>query len=423
MCTVELRCLYDRTVLYRLFAWPGLLPETFAPGSADTTEPTTKSDVVGITQRTDKPRSTIDLHSTARNSYMVDAMRKGTELPLRLRRRAVVWHSRHLKFLPYLYSPVTSTLRAGFQNLSVEVTVGSGTRGAEAADFRGNLSNLVAGDVYIWVGMGRAIEMRESPWRDLQRRGVLTVLYQTEPVDGCKAFRAGGKREVAVDEIWDFSLHNLLGCIGRPDRPLARHVPIAHVHGAPVVDEASSSTSPRPMVFFGDAANHPQRGRCYLELKAMLGDKLVKTYRAFTDDSFGAVVKNFDIFVNLHKECGVRHNPVTWRSPKLLNSRKMVISERAHPLDELEYDGMLLWADNMSDVARLYRQFAAGGWRKFAERAHERFKRRFDAAAIFERAGIYDRLRDSHTQSKKTRERPIWDCITPSCIDHGPRNM
>ena len=70
------------------------------------------------------------------------------------------------------------------------------------------------------------------------------------------------------------------------------------------------------------------------------------------------VLAHNDIFVNLHKGCGQAHNPITWRNAKLLNSQKMIISERAHPKDETEYDGMMLWAENMSHVVALYRHYA-----------------------------------------------------------------
>ena len=70
------------------------------------------------------------------------------------------------------------------------------------------MAALTAGDVVVWVGMGRAAG--SVPWADLGKRGVLRVQYQTEPFgDRC---RFDSVWHGARDEIWDYSRHNVELC-------------------------------------------------------------------------------------------------------------------------------------------------------------------------------------------------------------------
>ena len=66
----------------------------------------------------------------------------------------------------------------------------------------------VAGDVVVWVGMGRAAG--SVPWADLGKRGVLRVQYQTEPFGDRCLFDSVWHG--ARDEIWDYSRHNVELC-------------------------------------------------------------------------------------------------------------------------------------------------------------------------------------------------------------------
>lgn len=187
------------------------------------------------------------------------------------RRLVVIWHNRHVPWLPYLYSPVTDTLLAGFRaTTGVDLVLGWGTKRRDAPAFEGNLSALHRGDVYVWVGMGAAWEMWQTPWKDLAARGVTCILYQTEPADVCAGSLAG---LYPVHEIWDFSRHNVEGCLRRPNAPVARYVPLAHVPGSPVVKPPVRGGA-RPLMFFGDPNNHPKRAACYRELKSMLGPRV-----------------------------------------------------------------------------------------------------------------------------------------------------
>jgi len=57
--------------------------------------------------------------------------------------------------------------------------------------------------------------VRSQPWMGLQKRGVWRIWYQTEPTHTYLFSR------VKVDEIWDFSYHNI-NAARRPNSPKAR---------------------------------------------------------------------------------------------------------------------------------------------------------------------------------------------------------
>lgn len=84
---------------------------------------------------------------------------------------------------------------------------------------------------------------------------------------------------------------------------------------------------------------------------------------------------------------------VTFRVAKLLNAEKLVISERCHPRDEAEYEGMVLFRDNASHIIQAHQHASqSGNWLALARRASARFREKFQPSAIFLRAGIYQQF-------------------------------
>ena len=94
-----------------------------------------------------------------------------------------------------------------------------------------------------------------------------------------------------------------------------------------------------------------------------------------------------EVFLNLHKFCGERH-PVTFRNAVLLNEGKLLLSERAHCQDELEYDGMISFHD-VGSLPSAYEAILASDWRTTQAAARRRFASRFAPPALFRRAAIY----------------------------------
>jgi hypothetical protein len=311
----------------------------------------------------------------------------------------LIWQRRADPWLQFMYQPVVSTLVAGFQmappgNREVLVRCGAGWVPALGRAAQ----RLEHGDVFILVGSNGMWQPGPVPWALLQRTGVRRVLYQTEPTHRCLACQG----KACYDELWDFSLHNLDACSGGAGGNVTlRHVPPGAV---PSIHPSASGTSrpgqgPGPLLFVG-SVSFPQRRRCMSALRKNLSalatrDAMRLVERAFDDDTFHRkVLGSAGVFLNLHKACGDAHNPVEgFRVAKLLNAGRLVISERAHPLDERAYDGTVLFCDSMAAVADLYAKLAANGsWLALAAKGAANFRTQFAPRRIFERARIYAEL-------------------------------
>ena len=321
----------------------------------------------------------------------------------------LIWQSRNLAALPFMYSPVTDFLVAAFKPHAAVVR-GAGTRRNDSAAFAGNWSRLRAGDIFVWVGLS----MSQAPWLELGHRGVRRILYQTEPVHHCAARRVG---RFAVDELWDFSHHNLEACRAPADgsssatlHPRGKHygsaadaprvlrfVPPGALEPPPPPAPAADA---QRLFFFGNPSDGPLRKACFRSLRRLLGDRLEYTFSTFSEARWRTkVLARANVFVNLHKECTEAHNPITFRVPKLLNAGRFVLSERAHPDDEREYAGIVSFHDNVSALAAAFTQLVESGqWEPRARAASAAFRERFAPREVFRRARIIDDLLQPRTE-------------------------
>ena len=231
------------------------------------------------------------------------------------------------------------------------------------------MAALTAGDVVVWVGMGRAAG--SVPWADLGKRGVLRVQYQTEPFgDRC---RFDSVWHGARDEIWDYSRHNVELCTSARNGggDLISKVPYRYVPpGAfsdaslperkrflpePRADAALASTA----AFLGAIPSNSTPGmpgyarrRCYATLKAELGAGLRHADAAYTAASLRGELLKHRVFVNLHKDCGSPLRPAeAVRFAILLAVGARVVSEHANPADEREFEGLVEFVP-LADLAQ-----------------------------------------------------------------------
>ena len=314
----------------------------------------------------------------------------------------LIWQSRNLESLPFMYGPVTDFLVSALTP-HVDVIRGSGTKRNHSAAFLGNWSRLGAGDIFIWVGLS----MAQAPWRVLGERGVRRILYQTEPVHHCAARRVGN---YAVDELWDFSHHNLEACRTARDAPTTlRYVPPGAIEPPPAPEPlAADGSSSRRLFFFGNPRDGKERKACYVELVLRLGQARMEfTFAAFNETSWrDQVLARSGIFVNLHKGCGEAHNPITFRVPKLLNAERLVLSERAHPLDEKEFAGIVSFYDGLPALATAFEQLTRdGSWQAKAREAAARFRVRFAPQRVLRRAGVLELLNASGRRAARHAQR------------------
>ena len=116
----------------------------------------------------------------------------------------MLWHGEknHAARLHVMYWPVMGTLIAGLQRPGVDLVFGIGF----SQRYQQMIDSLRCGDTFIWVGVNGKLS---QPFWQLRKRGVRTVYYNTEPAVGY--IRCDRDRR-HVDELWDFSFHNMLRC-------------------------------------------------------------------------------------------------------------------------------------------------------------------------------------------------------------------
>ena len=307
----------------------------------------------------------------------------------------MLWHGeRPDGRLAFLYWPVLGTLIEGFRPAiaarAVDLAVGVGF----TAEYERRLKALRAGDTFVWVGINGRFS---QPWRRLRARGVRTVYYQTEPAQKHQCYPVVLGRQAAsnetLDEIWDFSWHNIEGCARTFGHPRLRFIPPGYLRQPEALREGAFDDS---LVFFGSLMWWAERNACFSALRKELGAKLVHVYSAWNESDFSALMGKYDLFVNLHQQCMARerdggHAPVTFRHAVLLNQRKILLSQRSHAGDEAEYAGMVAFAP-LDGLAAAYRALAAASAddrRARAARAHDLFRQKFAPRHLFERAGVY----------------------------------
>ena len=308
-------------------------------------------------------------------------------------RPVFVWHAPHHD---YLYAPMRATVLNGLRGLGA-------TNIHVAYDGAFDWDAIPTGSLFIWLGWGRKGRYgrnRQVPWKVLGGRGIYRVYYQSEPVTTLVYTKED------VDEIWDFSWHNIDKVSTAKDAPILRYVPIAFLAHAPTIKRFGDVPK---LVFFGNSKWRP----CWSEVKAMIGDDLISRYDVWNDESYGDFLRAdyIGIFLNLHKDCSNETvaNPVTWRNPKILSSGGLVISERCYGKDEVEFKGLMDFVER-ADIPIMFEQYvrmSPSERLRLGLSRREAFARRFDATRIFDRAGIGSLLRASSTARPADSHAPV----------------
>ena len=244
------------------------------------------------------------------------------------------------------------------------------------------------------------------------------MYYQTEPLAGSAGMcdLRWTFNQSVVDEVWDYSWHNIDLCRGVIGAPVLRYVP----PGALPSRARASQTARRPsLVFFGAYFISRARQQAWAKLSEALGERLVGVRSVYTDVAFDRwLLGNSSlVFLNLHKGSGDHHNPVSVRLARLLSAGGLVISERSYPADEAQFAGIVPFLNvtidrrcpqrgekqmpscALDDVSAIVSEFekisslSAERRQAEADRRAALFARDFAPDAIFRRAGVYARLR------------------------------
>lgn len=298
--------------------------------------------------------------------------------PNRPVRRVLLWQGERVDGkLSFIYWPVMSTLLEGFRHANVRVQAGVGF----TLEWDWLVHNLTRGDVFIWVGING---VRSQPWVGLRNRGVKRVWYQTEPTHQYVVTR------VKVDEVWDFSHHNMEAANRRAAPPKTRFIPPGFLQGVLGEDEGAENATrgSDALLFLGSVASESKRAVCWTALKGALGDSLAQTYSAWNISALRDLLRRHHYFLNLHKGCETGHAPVTFRASWLLSAGKLVLSDHADSRDEKEYAGLISFVSQHA-LPAAYRKLRAQPRASLQAAILNGFRERFAPRALFARANVY----------------------------------
>lgn len=255
----------------------------------------------------------------------------------------------HLRFM---YKPVIETLK-GLHDHRVVLRN------------RVNVSDIPPNSVFVWVGVHN---VGSVPWFKIRARGARTVYYQTEPVGSCVF------QKDRVDEIWDFSYHNINHCKGRNGAPLLRYVPISYQKWVNVL---TPSWEDKHLVFFGDKGI---RRACFKKIDPTWDVKSI--FHIWNEGEFNEFMKkSHGIFLNIHKWCWPS-GPVTFRNSLLLSANGVIISSRCHKQDEEMYKDLILFVSSFTNISTSMIEAHV------RTRDMRSFRRKFKRTAILSRAGL-----------------------------------
>jgi len=205
--------------------------------------------------------------------------------------------------------------------------------------------------------------------------------------------------DTKVDELWDYSVHNLNLCNRTQARsPQMRFIPPGLVSDSP--RPTQRQRDPPKLLFLGsigyNSSAGSSRNACWARLKATLGEQLVHRFDIWSDAAFGNLLRNDDyIFLNIHRRCGGDTVPLeAFRLQKLLSAAQLVVSEHAQVKDEERYRGVISFAalQNIHATYQLLASMNLDRRKALASRRYSTYSQRFTPDNLFRQAGAYEML-------------------------------
>lgn len=297
--------------------------------------------------------------------------------------RLLVWQKGH-NIVEHIYKPAMTTLWRGlelYENASKWQIEKRYTDALVSKELE--KEKLQSGDVFIWIGSEAAGEV---PWEMLKHRGVYRIWYLTEPLPSCDLIRG------SVEELWDYSWHNIDRCDKHVDKPKQRYIPPGFQEG---IGQSVQLPGRSPLNFYGKAE---YRAECWNKVYTLFTSSQIPFFvesKVGNDDSFAKYIQSHDIFFNLHKNCQGDDAPIeAFRMASLISAGAIVLSVPAYAKDQAEFKDLIDFAPLGRIVAEYNRQITMGqaNRQKVADGRRALFKRKFEPRAMFERAGIYPLL-------------------------------
>lgn len=275
---------------------------------------------------------------------------------------------------------------------------------------------LQPADLLVWVGVAGYAEV---PWLLLRARRVRLIYYNSEPLTDCPhrrvsfskpTYTSDGQQCVMrgtgciidgsmVDELWDYSVHNLNLCNRTQARtPQMRLIPPGLVSDSP--RPTQRQRDPPKLLFLGSIGGNSSAGfsrnACWARLKATLGEQLVHRFDIWSDVAFSNLLQNGDyIFLNIHRRCGEGTVPLeAFRLQKLLSAAQLVVSEHAQVKDEERYRSVISFAtlQNIQATYQLLANMSLDDRKALASRRYSTYSQRFTPDNLFRQAGALEML-------------------------------
>jgi len=315
----------------------------------------------------------------------------------------------------WMYGPFVQTIQEGFaHDSSWSVTVPTPTVSFKTT-LESELPNLVSGDILVFVGgvgKGTFLDVMytaQSPATSLMRSnssaaaadfrahasrynfnslrssGVLIVYYNTDAAFECPLTSAD-----PVDELWDFSYHNIDNCQEQGNGPATiRYVPPGALSGSPLAGSGGAKGS---LLHLG----HAWWRTCWLELYNNMPGELSYESSAWTETAFIGILKHHNIFLNLHKgDCKWERNPfAAVRASRLLSAGAILISEYSYSKDQQEFAGLVDFV-NFDAIPATYANYFAEDpvtYENLRNSRRSAYLTKFGPSTLFTNAGIYDMM-------------------------------
>ena len=334
----------------------------------------------------------------------------------------------------FMYHPIIQTLRRGANATlnrdvwSIEEQVGSPT----TREAREVLESLTCGDIFVWIGRHQLHAFARKDARPelpadsklithrMRRRGVRTILYQTEPIGPAtpKDVMAWSPSFCSDEtspfvEIWDYSHANIKRywkyCPVSVTRPIVRYVPPGNVHEvavqrADVIDNCvvnGTGMVGQMNRLTPDRVQYVRmlESQAIQSLNASQGAFAVTATNGRNDyDALGRWLRQYCVQLNVHRFAKYPNSAFEpFRASTTVSAGSLLVSQQSDVDDQREYAGIVHFADTPqahgAEVARLV-TLPDEERRALARARAKLFDEKFAPERIFANASIRNILND-----------------------------
>jgi hypothetical protein len=309
----------------------------------------------------------------------------------------------------WMYAPIIDTMLVAFRSRASQYGYSIRTTAGEQ---QVHDIGLKAGDVMVWVGCN-GHQLWSKIARGLHARGIFLIYYQTEPLNGkhCQFVNNAHNSVVEtlpfINELWDYSRANIkYPCTSPKSTATYRYIPPGYVPiQSPVKDRYTlmkQKERGHSVAFLGN-------GRCQGSISNPWLQKQWGPVQAWNAEQYRSMLQQHTVFGTIHKTClwegtdGVDMQHVAASAegfriaPLMSAGGNVIVSDICFHEDMDEYKGIVIfdagyyspagWANSTMGTVQDQEKH-----QKWASRASELFKARFDPIDIFQKSGFWPAL-------------------------------